>query len=591
MAVLVGLLNLQFPKADSNWPTLLNIIPFVAQGRCLYLVLVYRIVTDQYITAMLIMAAQGTACLTLACMIENKDRVVHYILSYNKSTKSQIPHTPHTPHMAHTPSTKPPIMEMTARHSFRPIPAMKVKVSSEPMSLEEGMGGIDDGIGGIGGTEACIHTSSVYPPATYPTVTQPSSTVSPTTHSTPYIPPTVPLDVNHAMDDSIVPEASVRGGMIDTIDADCAREIELCEARVVVEYDAPIPLIPEGPAMVVAGLQYRYPPPIASMHRPEAGFLAVKELSLYLTFGEVFSLLGPNGAGKSTAISILSGQSQATAGRIYIAGQNIGTDANAIHKYVGICPQFDVIWEDLTVSDHLYFQARQRGIPTHLINAKVQLAAGCVGLDGDGFYTRAGQLSGGMRRRLSIAMSIVGDPPIIIMDEPTTGLDPDNRQQVWRIIQKLKGPSRLVLITTHSMEEAETLSTRIGIMARGVLRCLGSPQHLKNKFGRGFVLTVNTLALNSEEAMTDAQAKLASFVQNDLCGGHANAVALSAINRTTKFLIPKATGDEEAVNIGTIFQRLESMKLVLNIREWGLSMTSLEEIFVTIVSNADDVEE
>ena len=165
-----------------------------------------------------------------------------------------------------------------------------------------------------------------------------------------------------------------------------------------------------------------------------------------------------------------------------------------------------------------------------------------VGLDGDGFYTKAGQLSGGMRRRLSIAMSIVGDPPIVVMDEPTTGLDPDNRQQVWKIIHRLKSPSRLLIITTHSMEEAETLSTRIAIMARGELRCLGSPQHLKAKFGKGFILTVNSLAAETSEAQEAIQSKLTSFVQKELCVTSAttsagtSAVVLSAINRTTKYV-------------------------------------------------------
>jgi ABC-type multidrug transport system ATPase subunit len=109
-------------------------------------------------------------------------------------------------------------------------------------------------------------------------------------------------------------------------------------------------------------------------------------------------LLGPNGTGKSTTISILSGALRQTSGQVFVAGSDLSVDASAIHRYVGICPQFDVVWNDLTVEEHLTFQARQRGVLSHRMSAEVQKAAVAVGLDGDGFHTKAGQLSGGMRR-------------------------------------------------------------------------------------------------------------------------------------------------------------------------------------------------
>ncbi|CAE7702122.1 Abca1, partial [Symbiodinium microadriaticum] len=128
----------------------------------------------------------------------------------------------------------------------------------------------------------------------------------------------------------------------------------------------------------------------------------------------------PNGAGKSTLVGILSGILDATSGEQYIGGKSIKTERTGIHKLVGICPQFDVVWGELTVEQHLTFQAEQRGIPSRLVYAEVQRVAIAVGLDGDGFRTQAARLSGGMRRRLSIGMSIVGDPPILFLDEPTT---------------------------------------------------------------------------------------------------------------------------------------------------------------------------
>ena len=146
------------------------------------------------------------------------------------------------------------------------------------------------------------------------------------------------------------------------------------------------------------------------------GHVAVKDLSLALSFGECFGLLGPNGAGKSTTMTILSGALRASFGDQYVMGKKLSDDTSSIYEYVGVCPQFDVVWNDLTVAEHLEFQARQRGVPPHRLSSDVQQAAIAVGLDGDGFYTKAGELSGGMRRRLSIAMSIVGNPPVVFMD-------------------------------------------------------------------------------------------------------------------------------------------------------------------------------
>ena len=277
-------------------------------------------------------------------------------------------------------------------------------------------------------------------------------------------------------------------------------------------------------------------------------------------------------------MTILSGALRATAGKQFVAGKDLSHDTTSIHEYVGVCPQFDVVWADLTVSEHLAFQARQRGIEPGRLSAEVQQAALAVGLDGDGYYTKAGELSGGMRRRLSIAMSIVGNPPIVFMDEPTTGLDPDNRQHVWKIIQSLKKPNRLILMTTHSMEEAEALCTRIGIMAKGEMRCIGSAQHLKSKYGKGYTLTINLLPTGDE---VQQQEKLGEFIIDNLSGGQ--GVLLSSINRTKKFLVPK----NASTSISNIFKLMEQNKASLEIREWGLSLSTLEDVFVSTVSEED----
>jgi ABC-type multidrug transport system ATPase subunit len=230
-----------------------------------------------------------------------------------------------------------------------------------------------------------------------------------------------------------------------------------------------------------------------------------------------------------------------------------------------------------------------------------------------------------MRRRLSIAMSVVGNPPIIFMDEPTTGLDPDNKNHVWSIIQSLKSPSRLILMTTHSMEEAEALCSRIGIMARGELQCIGTSSHLKKKYGKGYTLTINLLKYspppppphhghgqgqgvvidkNSPEYLeaeaqyerhTDQQ--LVQYVIGQLSSGQGKLI--SSINRTKKFLIPKVIqgphgqgqGSERVMHISEIFKEMETHRNELQIREWGLSMSTLEDVFISAVKSGGDDEE
>ena len=138
---------------------------------------------------------------------------------------------------------------------------------------------------------------------------------------------------------------------------------------------------------------------------------------------------------------------------------------------MGVCPQFDILWPDLTVEEHLLFYARLKGIAPKNESDMVKSAMNEVYLTKFAKY-KTRQLSGGMRRRLSVAISLVGDPKIVFLDEPSTGLDPENRRQLWDILAEVRG-KRAIIITTHSMEEADVLCHRIGIVMDGVLRCVG----------------------------------------------------------------------------------------------------------------------
>ena len=216
---------------------------------------------------------------------------------------------------------------------------------------------------------------------------------------------------------------------------------------------------------------------------------AVRNFSLHIPKGQMFGLLGPNGAGKTSLISMLTGLYPPESGNAWLGGFDIVNNIAGVHTQMGVCPQFDLLWPDLTVEEHLYFYVRVRGIPKTEEKALVEKAMREVYLTKFAEF-RTHQLSGGMKRRLSVAISLVGNPKIVFLDEPTTGLDPENRRQLWQILSEARGDKAMVL-TTHSMEEADVLCSRIGVLTDGALRCIGPQTKLKNKYGGGYHLYIN----------------------------------------------------------------------------------------------------
>eukprot|EP00996_Jenningsia_fusiforme_P000792 NODE_1716_length_1428_cov_47.936911_g1548_i0.p1 GENE.NODE_1716_length_1428_cov_47.936911_g1548_i0~~NODE_1716_length_1428_cov_47.936911_g1548_i0.p1 ORF type:complete len:325 (-),score=68.30 NODE_1716_length_1428_cov_47.936911_g1548_i0:397-1371(-) len=279
-----------------------------------------------------------------------------------------------------------------------------------------------------------------------------------------------------------------------------------------------------------------------------------------------FGLLGPNGAGKTTTLSILSGLLEPTSGTAYINGHDVTQDIESVHLSIGLCPQHDIFWgKHLTCEDHLLFFSRLKGVPPHAEQDHVTYWLSKVGLlhKRHSFPT---QMSGGEQRRLSIAIALSGNPKTVFFDEPTTGLDPSVRREIWNIITDAK-QQRCVILTTHSMEEAEVLSDKIGIVALGSLRCLGTPLHLKSKYGKGFRVTVAFEEINREKAL--------GFLLG-LCPGAAE-IGLG-IKGTATFEIDPAT-----ISISQFFMTMEEEKTRVGIADWGLSQASLEDVFLTIV--------
>ena len=219
--------------------------------------------------------------------------------------------------------------------------------------------------------------------------------------------------------------------------------------------------------------------------------VAVENVSFGLESGECFALLGVNGAGKSTTFKSLTSEVEPTAGSIHIGSLDIRKDFNKIKKLIGYCPQTNPIFEYMSVEENIEYFARIKGIPrtrrSELCNRAIKQ------LDLENHRKKlAGNLSGGNKRKLSVAIAIVGSPPIILLDEPSAGMDPEARRFMWRVVGQIASDkTSAVILTTHSMEEAEALSTKMGIMVKGgIFKCFGTPQHIKDKFGTGFVIEI-----------------------------------------------------------------------------------------------------
>lgn len=176
---------------------------------------------------------------------------------------------------------------------------------------------------------------------------------------------------------------------------------------------------------------------------------------VFLNFFYSLALLGQNGAGKSTTMNILSGLTPASSGDANIYGYSISSQIHIIRKFMGICPQHDILFVDLTAREHIELYAGIKGIPRkdlpRLIESRLKAVRLWKVAD-----QRAGTYSGGMKRRLSVAISTIGDPKVVFMDEPTTGMDPVNRRHVWSFIEKFK-KGKVFVLTTHSMEEADVV--------------------------------------------------------------------------------------------------------------------------------------
>lgn len=259
-----------------------------------------------------------------------------------------------------------------------------------------------------------------------------------------------------------------------------------------------------------------------------------------------------------------------TAGTAYIQGMNIVTDMDRIYSCMGVCPQHDLLWGQLTGREHLLFYGRLKNLKgTELTNA-VESSLRSVNLFENGVGDKqCRKYSGGMKRRLSVAISLIGNPQVVYMDEPSTGLDPASRYNLWNVVKQSK-QDRAIILTTHSMEEAEALCDRLGIFVNGELQCIGNAKELTARYGGLYVLTITTP--QEEESEVIALAKSLSPNANKIYG----------LSGTQKFELPKTE-----VTVATVFSGIEEAKNRLHIQAWGLSDTTLEDVFIKVARGVD----
>ncbi|XP_037832519.1 phospholipid-transporting ATPase ABCA1 isoform X2 [Kryptolebias marmoratus] len=305
---------------------------------------------------------------------------------------------------------------------------------------------------------------------------------------------------------------------------------------------------------------------------PQKSTPAVDRLCVGVPAAECFGLLGINGAGKTTTFKMLTGDIPVSSGEAFLNGYSIRTEMRYVHQNMGYCPQFDAINDLLTGREHLEFYGRLRGVPEEEIAMVAEWGIQKLGLVKYANKS-AGTYSGGNKRKLSTAIALIGCPPLIFLDEPTTGMDPKARRFLWDCILSVIKEGRSVILTSHSMEECEALCTRMAIMVNGCFKCLGSIQHLKNRFGDGYTVIVRVAGSPPELKPVE------DFIQRTFPG----SVLKESHHNTLQYQLPHAPGA-----LANIFGHFTGHQQRLGLEDYSVSQTTLDQVFVNFAKHQHD---
>ena len=303
---------------------------------------------------------------------------------------------------------------------------------------------------------------------------------------------------------------------------------------------------------------------------PQGIKMAVDGLNLTMYRGQITSLLGHNGAGKSTAIAMLTGLLPADGGTAIIDGKDMNEDMQEIRKNLGVCPQHDILFPDLTVQEHLAMFAMFKGVKSSELASSVASMINVVGLT-EKADAPAKMLSGGQKRKLSVGIAFIGGSNIIFLDEPTSGMDPYSRRFTWNLIRQHR-EGRVIVLTTHFMDEADLLGDRIAIMGDGKLLCCGTSLYLKNMYGVGYNMTLE------KKSSVDFN----SFALTKVVHKHVpDATLLTDVGTEISYQLPFS----KTAAFPALFENIETNLSTLGLESYGISVTTLEEVFIKITKN------
>ncbi|XP_033897219.1 cholesterol transporter ABCA5 isoform X1 [Acipenser ruthenus] len=338
----------------------------------------------------------------------------------------------------------------------------------------------------------------------------------------------------------------------------------------------------EKPVVVVSSLRKEY----STRHD---GFIlntkkkkvATRNISLCVRKGEVLGLLGPNGAGKTTTMYMLAGETEPTAGQVLMGDYCTEfRQVDSTLEYIGYCPQVNPLWPKITLQEHLEIYASIKGLGQNEVAGIIKRVVNALELK-EHLKKKAKNLSAGIKRKLCFALSMLGNPQIVLLDEPSTGMDPKAKQRMWRAIRAaFKNRQRGAILTTHYMEEAEAVCDRVAIMVSGQLRCIGSIQHLKGKYGRGYSLEVKL-----REEMTGLRE--VALLHKEILRIFPHAVRQESFATLMVYKIPM----EDVKSLSESFSQLEKAKDSFHFEEYSFSQSTLEQVFMEFAKEQENDEE
>ncbi|KAL5018720.1 hypothetical protein ScPMuIL_004442 [Solemya velum] len=304
--------------------------------------------------------------------------------------------------------------------------------------------------------------------------------------------------------------------------------------------------------------------------RGQREFLAVDHINFGVSKGECFGLLGINGAGKTTTFRMLTGDCKPSDGDATVSNRRIGDGQVKLGQEVGYCPQEDALDDYLTGRELLHYYAKLRGLSSSTRDQDVN--ATIKQLSMSAFVNKTIKTySGGMKRRLSLAIALLGEPSVVFLDEPTSGMDPATKRLTWNCILSAAQNGQSVILTSHSMEECDALCSKLSIMVNGQMRCLGSPQLLKNKYGGGYTVKLYLYGLGKARPVME-------FIHSHFPG----AMIKEQMN-VIEISIPR-----DSTSVANIFGVLEQQKNNYNIQYYSVSQTTLNTVFLNFAKEQTD---